>query len=70
MWSRRSPDLGNEKYIVWMEFPSLNCPDNLVLEFQSIESKSPIALTLGEEPSASCLSATSIQYCLDFQPAQ
>ena len=47
MWSGKSPDLGNETYVVsylGRAQAPLNCPASLVLEFQSIGNKSPVAL--------------------------
>ena len=47
VWSERSPDFPNEKYVVSAESSLLNCPAILVFEFWSIENESPIALPWG-----------------------
>ena len=56
VWSGRSSDFNNEKYVVWAGSAfCLNCLDILVLGFQSIENESPIAVPWVGGPSASCL---------------
>ena len=49
----RSPDLENEKYVVWVG-PNFNCPAIFVLEFWSIGNELPITLPLGASSTA-CL---------------
>ena len=48
VWLGRTPDLGNEKYVVWAGLSLLPyCPAILLLEFQSTGNESPIVLLFG-----------------------
>lgn len=67
VWLGRSPDLENEKYVVWAgPAASLSCPAVPILEFQATGSESPMALAGGSGggraplPPASVLEASGI----------
>ena len=49
VWSGKSPDFKNEKYVVWQGPASpLNCPATLILDFQSTGNESPVTLPCRE----------------------